>query len=172
MSGLERIGVTWTKWLLAYGRPDRSTDRIRKLLHQRFRLGFYHHPRQLFRPRVANNDAAIAIERALSSSDRICDRGNLLQRFFFAHVYVPDGLREHLEVAEQLAERFSAARNDLQNPQRRQQAVAGGGIPVAEQDVPALLASERRARLVHLFQHVLIAYRRTQHLDARTLQRG
>ena len=60
---------------------------------------------------------------------------------------------------------LAGARDQVEHHERGEQAVAGGG-EVREEDVAGLLAAERGAVLLHLFEHVLVADGRAQHANA------
>ena len=79
-------------------------------------------------------------------------------------------LRIDFEVGRQFVQAGAGLADDLENAQRRQKPVAGGGI-LAEDHVARLLAAQRRARPQHLLQHVFVAYRRPHHPDALAFER-
>src|SRR5215467_2587599 len=67
---------------------------------------------------------------------------------------------------------MSAARHDVQYAQRSKNPVAGSRFAIAKDNVTRLLSSQSRASLLHLFQHILVAYVRSKHADARIPQRN
>ena len=76
-----------------------------------------------------------------------------------------------LQVGDEFVQRLARAAHDIENDQRSEQSVAGGG-EVRKEDVAGLLAAERGGVCLHHLQHIFVAYRRAQHLDPVASQRG
>src|SRR5580693_578855 len=104
-------------------------------LHHFIRLRFHHHSRQRFRARVANNHAPVAIEIAFRSFNRTLDFGHFNKRNLFANPNILNDLRKDLKIADQIRERLAAARYDFHHSQGGEQAIAGGGLAVTENDM-------------------------------------
>ncbi len=93
------------------------------------------------------------------------DGGEGVERELFADLYVDDDLGEVGEVGDELAEGLAAAVDEVEDKQRGEQAVAGGGAG-GEEDVAGLLAAEGGAGVAHLFEDVLVADGGAEHADA------
>jgi hypothetical protein len=88
-----------------------------------------------------------------------------------ADVHVDDDLGEGLEVGGELGEGLAAAVDDVEQQERGEQAVAGGGA-AGEDDVAGLFAAEGCAGGEHLLEDVLVADGGAEHLDLGALERG
>ena len=102
---------------------------------------------------------------------RACDGGDGVERALLAHVHVDDGLRKDFEVGGELVERLAGAGDEVEDDQRGEEAVAGGG-QMGKEDVAGLLAAEGGVVLLHHLQHVAVADGGAQHADAGALERG
>ena len=150
---------------------DRLCDGLGVAGHAGVVFGLDHDAGQGFGARVANDDAAGAGKILLGGGDGLGYGRDLVERLLLTHCYVDDDLREGDEVGGELGERLAGAVDDVEDEQRGQQAIAGGGA-AGEEDVAGLLAAKRGAGGEHLLQHVFIAYRCAEHLDSRAGERG
>ena len=139
-------------------------------LHGFFALCLDHHPRQRLGAGVANHNPPRIPEFFFRCRNQDANRREVAQRLLLPHPHIQDHLGERLEIRDQFTQRLPAAMDHVQHQQRRQQAITRSRLG-REQDVPRLLAPQRRARLQHLFEHILVAHRCPQHGNPRALER-
>src|SRR5271156_2656120 len=95
--------------------------------HHFFRFSFDHHTRQRLSAGVADDDAAVSVKRFFRFADAGGDCVDLVQRFLFLYANVHDDLRKDLEVGDEFVKRLARAAHDIENDERGEQAIAGGG---------------------------------------------
>src|SRR6185437_12268150 len=93
------------------------------VVHVGFGFGFDHDAGEGFGAGVADDDAAGFGEVALGGGDGLGDRGDLVERGLGADGYVDDGLRKGLEVGGEFGEGEAAAVDDVEDEERREEAV-------------------------------------------------
>ena len=122
-----------------------------------------HHPDQRLGARGAEQHPSPAGERGLLDLDR--GKDVVVARPAAVGPDVDEDLREQRHGGGELGERPAGADDPVHHLQGREQAVAGRGV-VAEHDVAALLPAEPVPAGQHRGQHVAVADRGLQHLDA------
>src|ERR1041385_8305488 len=113
---------TSSEALAADGNSESFRNGIGIAVHLVGRFGLYHYTREQFRAGVAHDDAAISVKVLLGAANRGSDVGHISKRFLLAHANVLDDLRKNFEIGNQLSQRLSGFRNDLEHPQRGEQA--------------------------------------------------
>src|SRR6185312_9960088 len=93
----------------------------------------------------------------------------LLQGPLLFHAYVDEFLRKSSDLVGEIVKRFLGITQNFEHPQRSEDAVARRGV-FSQDDVPRLLAAQRRAALQHLFEYILVAHRRAQQSNTLALE--
>src|SRR6185437_7363539 len=156
--------------LFAQALPQRRRDGVGMLLDRAGRSRLDHHPRQLFGPGITHQHPSAALELGFGGADGGLNGIELLQRAFARHAHVHDHLRHLAPAVAQRAQGFAPPRHQSDGVEGGQQAVAGGGL-LQEDDVAAGFAPQARAALAHGLEHVFVARRGTNQLDALGLKR-
>ena len=128
-------------------------------------FGFDHYAGEGFGAGVADDDSAGGGEVGFGGGDGGDDGGEGVEGEFFADLYVEDDLRIVGEVGDELAEGFAAAVDYVEDKERGEEAVAGGGAG-GEEDVAGLFAAQRCSRTAHLFEDVFVADGGAEHADS------
>jgi len=97
-------------------------------------FGFDHYAGEGFGAGVADDYAAGGGEVGFGGGDGGYDGGEGVEGEFFADLYVEDDLRVVGQVGDELAEGFVAAVHEIQDEERGEETVAGGGAG-GEEDV-------------------------------------
>jgi hypothetical protein len=139
--------------------------------HEGFGFGFDHDAGEGFGAGVADDYAAGVAEGGFCGGDGGADGGDLVEGALFADVDVDDDLGEGFEVGGELGEGLAAAVDDVEEEERGEDAVAGGGA-AGEDDVAGLFAAEGCAGGEHLLEDVLVADGGAEHLDLAALEGG
>ena len=150
---------------------DGVGDGVGVVVHEGFGFGFDHDAGEGFGAGVADDDAAGVGEGEFGGGDGGGYGGDLVERALFADVDVDDGLREGFEVGGEFGEGLAAAMHDVEEQERGEEAVAGGGA-AGEDDVAGLFAAEGRAGGEHLLEDVLVADGGAEHFDFAALECG
>src|SRR5205809_5179952 len=150
--------------------PDEPRELVRHGAHARAVGPLDHHARQRLRARVANEDSPGAVHLALEGRDALGEPGEGVDRRLRLHGDVPEDLRELGQAPGERGERLARLRGDAEQGERRENAVARGGV-VEEQEVPRLLAAEVRAEALHLLGHVAVPHLGLDDADARGVER-
>src|SRR5438128_2227846 len=117
--------------------PDEPRELVRHGAHARAVGPLDHHARQRLRARVANEDSPGAVHLALEGRDALGEPGEGVDRRLRLHGDVTEDLRELGQAPGERGERFARLRGDAEQGERRENAVARGGV-VEEQEVPRL----------------------------------
>jgi len=135
-------------------------------VHEGFGFGFDHDAGESFGAGVADDDASVAVELAFGVGDGLLNGGHGGEGKFFADANVADDLREDFESVKEFVEGAAGAGHDFHDAEGGEEAVAGGGFAVAEEDVAGLLSAKNSAGFLHLFENVFVADVGAKELDA------
>ena len=151
---------------------DRSDDLHQPLgdqLRDAFGLGLDHHADERLGAGGAHEDAALAAQELLLVRDGGLERIARHDGLLHAAVVADDDVQQHLRVLRAVGGEHGRAlageREDLQELERGELTVAGGGV-VGEDHVARLLAAELVAALHHLFEHIAVAHVGADEVDA------
>src|SRR2546422_786211 len=115
--------------------PDEPRELVRHGAHARAVGPLDHHARQRLRARVANEDSPGTVHLALEGRDALGEPGEGVDRRLRLHGDVTEDLWELGQAPGERGERLARLRGDAEQGERRENAVARGGV-VEEQEVP------------------------------------
>src|SRR6185312_4254097 len=131
----------------ALGRGDAAHDARQLIRAAAYLTGIAaldHHPDHGLGPRGPQHDASLARQVLLHASHGLTDLRYARRIEATRDLHVQQRLRQLFHAGDQLGQRATGAFHDGQHPQRRDQAVPGGGA-IQAQNMPGSLAAERAA---------------------------
>ena len=134
-------------------------------LDQRRIVALGHHPDQRLGARLADDQAAAALELGFGGGDALAHAVGLERLGAAVEADVLEQLRQRLELAQQLARRRFGLDQRGKHLQPGDQPVAGRRM-IGEDDVARLLAADVAAALAHLLEHIAVADLGAEQLEA------
>src|SRR5690348_2133925 len=86
------------------------------------------------------------------------------------HAHIADDLGKYFQIADQISERLSSARDDFHDMQSCEQSISGGCVAIEKQNMSGLLSAKLCAAALHFFQNVLVSDIGAQHANAGCLE--